>query len=113
MLRIHRGYAGRQERHGDVVEQVVGSVADDDAFHRNTPLARQRGLEFEAGAVGIQMHFVKRAAHRGLGRLAAAERVLVRGQLDDVALGDTQLARHLRDRLAGLVGRDGAHIGWS
>ena len=39
------------------------------------------------------------------------ERVFVGGELDDVLLLEAELARHLGDRLAGLVRGDGAYVG--
>jgi hypothetical protein len=56
------------------------------------------------------VNIADRLAYRLFGAFAAAERVFIRRQLDDVRLLQAEFARHLGNRLARLIRRDGAHV---
>ena len=70
----------------------------------------ERLLQLEAVAVGIAREIVEHARIAALRERAHAERILVRGELDDARFVEPQLARELGDRLARLVRRDGADV---
>jgi hypothetical protein len=72
--------------------------------------AAQRPLQFETVAVGIAREISQRRLDRAPRERAHAERILVGGELDDARLVDPHLAREFRDRLPGLVRRDGADV---
>ena len=110
VLGIHRRIRGREERARDELEHVVGAVAEDEIRGRQRELAREDRLELEAAAVRVVMQLGERAADRLERARGRAQRVLVGGHLEDVRLGDPQLAGCFSDRLAGNVGRDRSNV---
>jgi hypothetical protein len=110
VLREHRRAAGAEEGERDQLKHVVRAVAEHDRARVDAVALRERLLELEAVAVGVARDLADRRLDRGAGARADAARVLVRRELHDRALVQPHLARELGDRLAGLVGRDRAHV---
>ena len=110
VLREHRRAARPEEGERDQLEHVVRAVAEHDRAHVDVVAPGERLLQLEAVAVRVARDVAERRLDRGARARADAARVLVRGELDDAALVQAHLARELGDRLAGLVGRDRAHV---
>jgi len=111
VLREDGGAARPEEGGGDELEHVVRAVAEHDRAHVDAVALRELLLQLEAVAVGIARDLADRRLDRGARARADAARVLVGGELDDRRLLEAHLAGELGDRLAGLVGRDRAHVG--
>ncbi|MBV6418000.1 MAG: hypothetical protein CMLOHMNK_02779 [Steroidobacteraceae bacterium] len=107
VLRIHRFGTGREERLREQHQHVVRAVAERQLRGRDIEARRERLLQRVAAAVGIDPGVGERGAHRRERRRTRAERILVRGELDDIA--EPELARQLADRFAGRVRGDAAH----
>src|SRR6266704_7210519 len=102
---------GREKHSRRHLQEVVRAVADDDAFLRNAVAARERRLQLEGVAVGITPDLGEHFLDRRLRLRRYAERILVRGELDDFFFVQPHLAGELRDRLARQIRRDGANVG--
>ncbi len=111
VLRHHRGAARPEEGERDQLEHVVRAVAQDDGRQLDAVAPGERELQLVAVAVGVARDLADRRFDRRARARPDAERVLVRGELDDRLLVEAHLARKLRDRLARLVRRDRAHVG--
>ena len=110
VLGIHRRIRGREERPRGELEHVVGAVAEHEIGRREHELAREDRLQLEAAAVRVVVQLGERAADRLESPRARPERILVGGHLEDVGLGNAQLARCFSDRLSGNVGRDRSNV---
>ena len=111
VARIDGLIAGPQERLRHQLQDIVGAVAEDDPVGGHAVAFRQRGLQREAVAVGVAAEFVDCAQDRRPNRRARPARVLVRCELDDVALGQAEFAREVADRFPRNVRRQIAHVG--
>src|SRR5690606_41090413 len=110
VLRVHRARSRREEGARHHLQNVVGTVAEHDALGRHAKLRAERLLELVAAAVGVARELGDGGRDRGRRLGAHAERVFVRGELDDVGFAQPQLARELGDGLARLIGRDPADV---
>ena len=87
------------------LDDVVGAVAQDQVGRFHPQFGRQLLLEIKGVAVRIQMQLPGGPAHRGQRGGGRPERIFVRGQLDDLARGQSQFPRHLLDGPARLIDR--------
>ncbi|MNT08400.1 hypothetical protein D3C72_1431420 [compost metagenome] len=99
------------QRMGGQLQDVVAAVAERQPFGRDIVLRRKLRLQLETVTVRIAAQLIHRRRNRGPGGGRHAERVLIRGQLDDTRLVEPELTRHLGNRLASDVRRDLSHIG--
>ena len=111
VLRIDGFALRREERFRDQHEHVVRAVAERDAIGAAAVLARERLLQFETAAVGIEADLPRRLRDRLERPRPGPERILVGRELDAVA--DAVLALQLLERLAGNVRRERANAGGS
>ena len=98
-----------QENAGDQVEHVVGSVTKHNLVRGDAATLGDLGDQVEL--VRVALDAIDRRLDGLSGLRAHAQRVLVGGQLDDFFDRDTHFAGQFGDRLARLVGRNGADVG--
>ena len=87
----------------DKLDDLVGSVAENDILAGHAETLRDGATQFVAAAVGIEVGALQCAAHRFECLGGGAERVLIGGELDDLLLAQAEIAGQLLDGLAGLV----------
>ncbi len=75
-------------------------------FSGQAEFLRDGVAQVEAAAVGIKVGRLDGLVHRGHGERRGAERVFVRGELDDRGGVEAEFARDVIDRLARLVGHE-------
>jgi hypothetical protein len=93
-----------QEGVADELDHFVAAAAHDDVAHFEAKLLGERVAQLPRSAVRVDVHLFDGLLHRldGFGR--GAERVLVRGQLDDVLRLQSALTRHILDGFSRFVG---------
>ena len=95
--------AGPREGVEEQLDDLVGAVAEHDVLAPEAEFLRDGVAQVEAAAVGVKVNGFERLVH-GLQRLGrGAERVFIRGELDDRGGVEAELARHVFHRLARLV----------
>ena len=115
---IHRkailGYdylgAGRNQRVADELDDFVRAVAKNQVGRCHPELGGELLLQVIRIAIRIEVDLRQRLAHGGLGEAGGAERVLVRGELNDAIGGQSEFAGDFFDRAAGLIDRDGVQV---
>ena len=85
MIGIHRLVAQRQEGACRHFQQIVGTVAQHDLIVRHAVTPHQTILQCKSIAIRIETDVVERITRGGERRRARAQRILVRGKLDDIA----------------------------
>jgi hypothetical protein len=84
------------------LDELVRAVADQDLLDREIEAAGESLLQIEGAAIGVEVHALAGCPRRGHPERRWSKRVLVGGQLGDVA--DPVLPLHLLDGLARHVG---------
>jgi len=110
---IHRGQdliAGLACCDHELVQQVIGAVAEEDVVGVAAEPGRQAAAQRESGGIGIAMQLGQRRRQRRQRPGRRPERVLVRGDLDDP--GDAELALELLDRFPRLVDVQAGDMRW-
>ena len=97
--------AGRQERVADELDDFIGAVAEDQVGGRHAEFGGELLLQVKGVAVRVKIHLGQRLAHGGQREARGAERVFVRGELDDVVGGQAEFAGDFFDGAAGLIDR--------
>ena len=85
------------------LDDLVGTVAQHHVLAGEAKVLRDCVTQVETAAIRVKVDPRDRLPHRLDGLRRRPKRVLVRGQLDDRRRIETQLARHVIDRLARLV----------
>ncbi len=103
-----RFVAGRQEGSRQQTENFIGTVAENDVVRRDLPPIGQRFTQAERPAIRVPVQRGSSLVQHGqrLGR--RAQRIFVRGQLDDP--GEAHLTLQFFDRLARHVRAQGGDI---
>jgi hypothetical protein len=101
---------GTQEGVPDEFDHLVRAVPEDDILLPESELRRNGLAQVEPPAIRIKVDALNGLMHRRerLGR--RPKRVFVRGQLDDLRRREPQLAGHVLDRFARLVGDEIAKL---
>ena len=102
--------AGRDQRVADELDDFVRAVAEDQVGGRHAEFGGELLLQVEGIAIRVEIHLRQRLAHGGQGEARGAERVLVRGELDDAVGGQPEFAGDFLDRAARLIDRDSLEV---
>src|SRR5262245_65903508 len=102
MLCVDRLVLGREKRTCCKLEHIVRSITEHHLFRRDAITSKKRLFELEPRSIGIACEPGEHAFDRPPRERAHADRVLVRGELDDVRLLAAHFARELRTRLTRL-----------
>jgi len=88
-------------------DDFVGTVAEDQVFRSEFQFGGQLLFQVKGVAVRIEIQCWKRLAHGGQGKSRRAERVLVRGELDDGVCRQAKFSSYFFDGTTRLVDRKG------
>jgi len=97
--------AGRNQRVAEELDDFVRAVAEDQVGRRHAELGGELLLQIERIAIRVEVDLRQRLAHGSQGEAGRAERVFVRGDLDDAVGGQPEFAGDFLDRPARLIDR--------
>lgn len=98
--------AGAEEHQAEEKEELTAAGNGDNLFHGNIMERGNALAAGEGGAVGVEVGFPSGVLHGAHGERRGAERVLVGGELDDIAGLHADFTGGFLNGLAGLVGNE-------